>query len=193
MIQNNNFGVLAGTLDHWTHTGSITDPGGTTSHDFVIATAQKSHSTRFSASMLGNQSNFSGSLWDSELSQSFAPTKPGSITELSFWTFSYGQDLTVKLDYTDGTSTYLSHFFENGINEATDPNGGWEKWDITSLVANKSLDSITFKVEAGFLNNGNDLYIDDVTVKGTVASVPGPASLVAFAVGGLRLARRRKK
>jgi hypothetical protein len=187
MIQNGNFGVAAGSLLHWTHSGSISDNSGTTAHDFVTTTSQRSHSTRFAADM--NIENFSNTSFHAEMEQLFSPVPASGVSELSLWAFSFDQDLRVHLLYSDNTSTSLLQHFDKGQQEATDPNHGWEKWDLLgSLDPTKTLKGIRISADSGFLNAGNDILVDDVSVQ----AVPEPATMTILALGGLGLLKRRR-
>jgi len=188
MIQNGNFGIAAGSLNHWTHSGSITDNSGTTAHDFITTTSSRSHSTRFSADM--NLENFSNSSFHAEMEQTFNPVAASGVSEISLWAFSFDQDLRVNLLYSDNTSTSVTKHFNLGQQEATDPNHGWEKWDLLgSLDTTKMLKGIRIGADSGFLNAGNNILVDDVSIQ----AVPEPTTMTALALGGLGLLKRRRR
>lgn len=191
LIQNGNFGVTTGSLDHWTVAGDIFNPGnGSTTHDFAFASSQHSHSTRFSADM--GIENFTGSTYTSQLSQLFAAAPTSGVASFTAWGYSFDQDVEAKLYYSDSTTSKGTMTFNHAGVQGNDPERGWQQWDLKSLlVPGKTLYGITFTVESGGFNKGNDVFLDDVSLQ--ARPVPEPAPIAALAVGALGLLGRRRK
>ncbi len=190
-IQNNNFGVVAGTLDHWITKGDFYSPsdGSDVPVDFISASSQKSHSTRFSAKF--GIENFSGSNSNASMEQDFGPVAGSGITSASAWIFSYGQDMTAYILYSDNSNSHMTQDFHHGQQEANDPDQqGWEFWNLTSLIdTGKTVTGIKFAATAGGFNQGNNIFVDDVHV---VGSVPEPGTYAVLGLGVLGVVRRRK-
>lgn len=187
LIQNGNFGVTTGTLDHWTHTGQIADQNGVTDHDFASTSFAHSHSTRYSADF-GIQ-NASSTSFSETLGQTFAPVSGASVTNVSLWAYTFEQTLTVELLYTDKTYTSVQHdFTEGSFDEHVDQ--GWRAWDLTTSVdPSKTLTGIAIRADSGFLSPTNDVFIDDVSVQ----AVPEPAPMAALGLGTLAFLKRRRR
>ena len=195
LIQNGNFGVTTGSLDHWMVAGGIYNPGdgSNTSHDFPEASSVHSHSTRFSADM--HVENPTDSTYTSQLSQLFTAVPSSGVSSFSAWGYSFDQDVEAKLYFTDGTHNTTSTgmmTFNHAGNQGNDPEGGWQQWDLMSLlVPGKTLYGITFTAQSGGFYKSNDVFIDDVSL--VARPVPEPAPIAALAVGALGLLGRRRK
>lgn len=90
------------------------------------------------------------------------PSLGSSIVTASVWVYSPGQYLTVKVLYTDNTTTSAKAFFNTMPYPLQTP--AWKKWDFKgAILPNKTVKAIEFSAYSDKYYP-YDIAIDDVTI-----------------------------